>query len=44
MYIQSNAFGSGQSLAGIASAMAVILGLCIMLVSLIQFFFLRQRD
>lgn len=44
MYIQQNAFGSGQSIAGIASAMAVILGLCIMVVSLIQFIFLRDRD
>lgn len=44
MYIQENAFGSGISIAGIGSAMAVILGLCIMVVSAIQFFFLRQRD
>ncbi|WP_430006128.1 carbohydrate ABC transporter permease [Metabacillus idriensis] len=44
MYIQQNAFGSGQSIAGIASAMAVVLGVCIMIVSAIQFFFLRQRD
>ncbi|WP_082881448.1 carbohydrate ABC transporter permease [Lederbergia galactosidilytica] len=44
MDIQQNAFGSGQSIAGIASAMAIILGLCIMAVSLIQFFFLRNRD
>ncbi|TCP21330.1 carbohydrate ABC transporter membrane protein 1 (CUT1 family) [Scopulibacillus darangshiensis] len=44
MDIQQNAFGSGQSIAGIASAMAFILGLCIMIVSLIQFLFLRNRD
>ncbi len=44
MDIQQNAFGSGQSIAGIASAMAFILGLCIMVVSLIQFLFLRNRD
>lgn len=44
MYIQENAFGSGISIAGIGSAMAVILGLCIMVVSAIQFFFLRQRN
>lgn len=44
MYIQKNAFGTGNSIAGIASAMAVILGLCIMAISAIQFFFLRQRD
>ncbi|MGX7078288.1 carbohydrate ABC transporter permease [Globicatella sanguinis] len=39
MYIQQNAFGSGQSIAGIASSMAIVLGLCIMLVSILQFFF-----
>ncbi|MBC1458875.1 sugar ABC transporter permease [Listeria newyorkensis] len=44
MYIQQNAFGTGQSIAGIASAMAVILGLCIMAVSAIQFFFLRNKN
>lgn len=43
MYIQQNAFGSGQSIAGIASAMAIILGICIMIVSAIQFMFLRDR-
>lgn len=44
MYIQSNAFGSGQSIAGIASAMAVMLGLCIMIVSAIQFVILTRDD
>lgn len=44
MDIQQNAFGSGQSIAGVASAMAFILGLCIMVVSLIQFLFLRNKD
>lgn len=44
MYIQQNAFGSGQSIAGMASAMAVILGLCIMVVSAVQFKFLRNKD
>lgn len=44
MYIQQNAFGSGQSIAGIASAMAVILGGCIMVVSAIQFKFLRNKE
>ncbi|MGM9902420.1 hypothetical protein A5844_000825 [Enterococcus sp. 10A9_DIV0425] len=43
MYIQQNAFGSGQSMAGIASAMAVILGICIMIISAIQFRFLQVR-
>lgn len=44
MYIQENAFGSGLSIAGISSAMAVILGICIMIVSAIQFFLLRDKD
>lgn len=44
MYIQQNAFGSGQSIAGVASAMAVILGGCIMVVSAIQFKFLRNKE
>ncbi|MBC2047226.1 carbohydrate ABC transporter permease [Listeria booriae] len=44
MYIQQNAFGTGQSIAGIASAMAVILGLCIMAVSAVQFFFLQNKN
>lgn len=44
MYVQQNAFGSGQSIAGMASAMAVILGLCIMAVSAVQFRLLRTRD
>lgn len=42
MYIQQNAFGDGQSLAGLASAMAVVLGVCILIVSMIQFYFLRR--
>lgn len=44
MYIQKNAFGSGQSIAGISSAMAVVLGLCIMVVSMLQFIFLRDNS
>lgn len=44
MYIQQNAFGSGQSIAGISSAMAVILGVCIMIVSAIQFKLLRKEN
>lgn len=43
MYIQQNAFGQGQSIAGVASAMAIILGLCIMVVSIVQFIFLRDN-
>lgn len=44
MYIQQNAFGSGMSIAGISSAMAVLLGVCIMVVSAVQFYLLRDRD
>lgn len=44
MYIQQNAFGSGMSIAGISSAMAVLLGGCIMVVSAVQFYLLRDRD
>jgi multiple sugar transport system permease protein len=45
MYINEIAFGRGSpSIAGIASAMAIILGLCIMLVSFIQFRVLRFKD
>ncbi|WP_331716343.1 carbohydrate ABC transporter permease [Metabacillus kandeliae] len=44
MYIQQNAFGSGNSAAGISSAMAVLLGVCIMIVSAIQFYLLRDRN
>lgn len=44
MYIQENAFGSSQSIAGTASAMALILGLCIMIVSVIQFKFMQSKD
>lgn len=43
MNIQQTAFGSGQSIAGIASAMAVILGLCIMLISALQFRILTRK-
>lgn len=44
MNIQQNAFGAGQSIAGIAAAMAVMLGICIMIVSAIQFIFLTKND
>lgn len=43
MYIQQNAFGSGISVAGMASAMAVLLGLVIMAVSSVQFFLFRDK-
>ena len=44
MFIQQNAFGAGPSIAGMSSAMAVMLGLCIMVVSMIQFKFLKNND
>lgn len=44
MYIQELAFGSGTSLAGLASAMAVMLGLCIMLVVIFQNIVLADPD
>lgn len=44
MDIQQLAFGSGPSIAGIASAMAVLLGLCMMVVTVIQFFILRREN
>lgn len=44
MYIQQNAFGRGASIAGMSSAMAVMLGLCIMVVSAFQFFLLKDKD
>ena len=44
MDIQQNAFGSGVPAAGMASAMAVLLGLVIMVVSLIQFIAMRKQD
>lgn len=44
MYIQQTAFGSGPSIAGMASAMAVLLGLVIMAISAIQFRALRNAD
>ncbi|MDD7385383.1 MAG: sugar ABC transporter permease [Actinomycetaceae bacterium] len=43
MSIQENAFGAGIPAAGMASAMAVILGLVILVVSAIQFVVIRRR-
>ncbi|HEX9025838.1 MAG TPA: sugar ABC transporter permease [Clostridium sp.] len=43
MYIKQTAFGSGESIAGIASAMSVMLGLCVVFVASLQFYFLRQK-
>lgn len=44
MNIQQNAFGSGQSIAGVSSAMAILLGICIMVVSAFQFKMMTARD
>lgn len=44
MFIQGNAFGSGPSIAGIASAQAILLGLCIMAISIIQFRLMKNND
>ena len=44
MYIQENTFGSGASIAGMSSAMAILLGICIMIVSAFQFLLLRERN
>lgn len=44
MYIRQIAFGTGESIAGIASAMAVMLGLCIIFVVSLQFCFLRDKN
>lgn len=44
MYIRELGFGTGGSIAGMASAMAIILGLCIMAVSIVQFIFIREKN
>lgn len=44
MYIQQNAFGTGISAAGMAAAMAVLLGLVIMIFSGIQFMISRRTE
>jgi len=44
MYIREHGFGTGGSIAGIASAMAIVLGVCIMTVSIVQFAFIREKD
>lgn len=43
MYIREHGFGTGGSIAGIASAMAIMLGLCIMVVSAVQFMLIREK-
>lgn len=43
MYIRNLAFGSGESIAGMASAMAVLLGIVILAVSVLQFVVMTKR-
>ncbi len=43
MEVRDLAFGSGPSIAGVASAMAVVLGLVLMAISAIQFFIMYRR-
>jgi multiple sugar transport system permease protein len=44
MYIQENAFGSSTSVAGISSAMAILLGFVIMAVSIVQFMVIKKME
>lgn len=44
MYIRNLAFGSGQSIAGMASAMAVLLGLIILVVSAGQYYVMNREN
>lgn len=43
MYIRSMAFGSGQSIAGMASAMSVLLGLIILVISAFQYYVMNRN-
>lgn len=43
MYIRTLAFGSGESIAGMASAMAVLLGLIILIVSALQYYVMNKN-
>lgn len=43
MYIRSLAFGHGESIAGIASAMAVLLGLIILVISACQYYLMNKN-
>ncbi|MCC9273501.1 MAG: sugar ABC transporter permease [Enterococcus aquimarinus] len=43
MYIRTLAFGSGQSIAGMASAMAVLLGLVILVISAAQYYLMNKN-
>lgn len=42
MYIRSLAFGSGESIAGMASAMAVLLGIIILAISGVQYYLMNK--
>lgn len=44
MYIRQLAFGSGEPQAGLSSAMAVMLGLCILVVSIFQYVWMREKE
>lgn len=44
MYIRNLAFGTGQSVAGMASAMAVMLGLLMVFISTLQFVILNKNE
>lgn len=44
MYIQQHAFGSSTSMAGMASAMSVLLGLIISVFSVVQFKLMDAKD
>lgn len=44
MYIRNLAFGSGQSVAGMASAMAVLLGIVMVVISAVQFVILNKDN
>ncbi|MFD1955612.1 carbohydrate ABC transporter permease [Paenibacillus thailandensis] len=43
MYIRQLAFGNGESIAGMASAMAVLLGLVILIISAFQYYFMNRN-
>lgn len=43
MYIRQLAFGSGESIAGMASAMAVLLGLVILVISALQYYVMNRN-
>jgi multiple sugar transport system permease protein len=43
MYIRQLAFGHGESIAGMASAMAVLLGLVILVISALQYFVMNRN-